>query len=135
MPRGARAADAVARAGGMTAGADPVGVNLAAPLVDGDEIAVPKVGEKLRKLHTARGTRRRHKSKQALSDASMASVDINSADAATLAQLPGIGQRLAERIVEYRRVNGAFASLDELADVAGMTDRRIDAIAPYLVTR
>ena len=58
---------------------------------------------------------------------------MNAADASALASLPGIAPTLAARIVEYRRVNGPFASVDELADVAGMTQRRIDALLPFLV--
>ncbi|HLI97350.1 MAG TPA: helix-hairpin-helix domain-containing protein, partial [Candidatus Baltobacteraceae bacterium] len=56
---------------------------------------------------------------------------VNTADAQTLASIPGIGSTLASRIVEYRRLNGPFASLDELADVAGMTQRRVDAMSGY----
>jgi competence protein ComEA len=57
---------------------------------------------------------------------------LNAADASALASLPGIGSTLAERIVQFRELNGPFASLDELADVAGMTQRRIDAIEPFV---
>lgn len=62
-------------------------------------------------------------------------VDLNGADAAALAQLPGIGPTLAARIVAYRDLNGPFASADELLDVAGITPGRLDRIAPYLVVR
>jgi competence protein ComEA len=61
-----------------------------------------------------------------------APLDLNAADASALASIPGIGPTLASRIVEYRRLNGPFASLDELADVAGMTQRRIDAMSAYV---
>ncbi|HEY6236588.1 MAG TPA: helix-hairpin-helix domain-containing protein, partial [Candidatus Elarobacter sp.] len=64
-----------------------------------------------------------------------AQVDINAADAATLATIPGIGPGLAERIVAFRTSNGAFASVDELLDVSGITDRRLDALLPYVVAR
>ncbi len=62
-------------------------------------------------------------------------VDLNAADAATLATIPGIGPGLAERIVAFRAANGPFASVDELLDVSGITDRRLDAILPYVVAR
>jgi len=62
-------------------------------------------------------------------------VDINAADAATLATIPGIGPGLAERIVAFRQANGPFAAVDELLDVSGITDRRLDAILPYVVAR
>jgi competence protein ComEA len=62
-------------------------------------------------------------------------IDVNTADAETLATIPGIGGGLAERIVAFREQNGPFASVDELLDVAGITDRRLEAILPYVVAR
>lgn len=122
----ARVQDAVQRAGGLRADADPLAVNLAARVSDGEEIAVVRIGDATPKpLRRARRTRKR-------AVAPLSPVDLNSADAAALASLPGVGATLAERIVDYRRLNGAFASVDELADVAGMTQRRVDALAPYL---
>jgi len=62
-------------------------------------------------------------------------IDINAADASQLEQLPGIGPSLAERIVTFRDVNGPYHSTDELLDVSGMTDKRLDAISAYVVVR
>lgn len=127
LAQGARVQDAIRRAGGLRADADPLAVNLAARVSDGEEIAVARTGEATpRPAHYAARTRRPRKTA-----APAASVDLNSADASALASLPGVGDTLAARIVEYRRLNGPFASLDELLDVAGMTQRRIDALAPY----
>lgn len=122
----ARVNDAIERAGGMLPAADPAAVNLAERVHDGAEIRVPRTGEST--PAPAHRTRTR-KAKAIIPDAT---VDLNEADAQTLGSLPGIGGTLAARIVEYRDVNGPFASLDELADVAGMTQRRIDAVTPYL---
>ncbi|HEY8313480.1 MAG TPA: helix-hairpin-helix domain-containing protein [Candidatus Baltobacteraceae bacterium] len=123
----ARAMDAVSRAGGFTGAADRVGVNLAEHLVDGQELAVPKIGES---LATQRPRSRRVSKRGAIPTAS---IDLNAAGAQALAQLPGIGPTLAQRIVDYRDLNGRFASLDELADVSGMTDRRIQEVAPFIL--
>ena len=60
------------------------------------------------------------------------SVDVNAADAAELAAVPGIGRAIAARIVELREREGAFTSLDELLDVAGMTQTRLERARPYL---
>lgn len=125
LAAGARIQDALERAGGLRADADPVAVNLAQRVSDGEEIAVPRRGEA-----TPRPARRRTSRKAAAPMA--AAVDLNGADASALASLPGVGQTLAQRIVEYRSLNGPFASIDELADVAGMTQRRIDALVPYI---
>lgn len=129
LPPGSRAFAAVKLAGGMRGDADPAGVNLAEIVADGEEIAVPVAGT-ARPRSRASGSRKHAvKSKQ---HAPLAQIDLNGADAASLMQLPGVGKPLAERIVRFREVNGPFVSLDELADVSGMTPRRIDAVTPFL---
>lgn len=122
---GDRINDAVERAGGLRADADPAAVNLAERVSDGEEIHVLRMGE------TAPAPARRSKRKTA-SLPPVQALDLNGADAQSLAAIPGIGPTLAARIVAYRRLNGPFGSLDELADVAGMTQRRIDAMAAYV---
>ena len=121
----ARVQDAVERAGGLRADADAVSVNLAQRVSDGEEIAVPRRGETALRPARARAARK-------TAAVPTAPIDLNAADVSALASLPGIGSTLAARIVEYRRLNGPFASIDELADVAGMTQRRIDTLMPYL---
>ena len=56
------------------------------------------------------------------------SIDINAAAATELEAVPGIGPALAARIVAYREENGPFTSLDEVADVAGITPRIADEL-------
>jgi len=153
LAAGARAGDAVNRAGGLTRDADSVAVNLAAHVADGDEIAVPRIGETAPAPATdhhrrGRGMKpsghrsRRHRAPREAdggtfdaSDAPPVPIDLNSADAATLATIPGIGETLAERIVDFRTANGPFATVDALADVSGITATRFDAIAAYLTVR
>jgi competence protein ComEA len=140
---GMRAADALARAGGPKPDADLVAVNLAAPLEDGAEIAVPKIGESTvgsrrasgahkRATHSVRGHRRGRPSEPTLEPRS---VDLNSAGESELETLPGIGPALAERIVAYRESNGPFAAVDELADISGMTPRIQEEIADFVIVR
>jgi competence protein ComEA len=141
----ARAQEALAKAGGPTHDADLVAVNLAAHVADGDEIAVPHQGEvrtapSARSAHrpssaAARRTRRRPRRNERSADGAAAGapiVDINAADARALAELPGIGPTLAERIVEFRSLNGPFASVDGLADVAGITPQRLEILTPLV---
>ena len=129
---GDRYAQAVALAGGFGASAQAGGVNLAARAADGEEIYVPAAGEAARtrthepRLHEPRT--RRHRA----SPPPDGSVDVNTADAAALAAVPGIGRAVGSRIVELREREGNFASLDELLDVAGMTQSRLERARPYL---
>jgi competence protein ComEA len=136
----ARAKDALAKAGGPAHDADLVAVNLAAHVADGDEIAVPHQGE-ARSASTARsehrrrstgGTHRARRRPRRSAVANAPTVDLNTADESTLAELPGIGPTLAERIVQFRTLNGPFASVDGLADVAGITPQRLDTLMPLL---
>ncbi len=60
-------------------------------------------------------------------------IDVNSAEEAQLDLLPGIGPRLAARIVEERRTEGAFASVDELVRVVGLGPRLVERLRPYAV--
>lgn len=110
----------------MGPGADPVAVNLAARVADGDEIVVPRIGEA-----TPRPRGRTPRSRRVPTPAP-ASVGLNDADAAALARVPGLGPALAARIVAFRETNGPFANLDELLDVNGMTPARLDRASAYL---
>jgi competence protein ComEA len=145
LPSGSRSEAAIRAAGGLRSSADAVAVNLAAPLEDGEEIAVPAHGEIApggsgsrrsgrerrlgrhheRRLHGAASGRHR------VRKAPDQPVDLNSADAAALETLPGIGPGLAARIVEFRDANGPFASLDDLLDVTGTSPRLIEELQPY----
>lgn len=132
LKEGSRVNDAVRLAGGLAADADAAATNLAARVRDGDEIHVARLGEKTAKAPRSRNaaTPSRSRRKHA---AEAAALDVNHADAAALATLPGIGPALADRIVAFRALNGPFASPDDLADVAGMTTAKIDAVTPYLL--
>jgi competence protein ComEA len=105
---GSRVADAIDLAGGMVLSADPASINLARPVIDGEQIYVPVVGE-------APSSRK---------------VNLNRADASELDALPGIGPVLAERIVADREANGPFASVDDLARVSGVGASVVEQIAP-----
>jgi competence protein ComEA len=123
---GDRNAQAVALAGGFTAGAEPGGVNLAQRAGDGDEILVPAAGETRARFVGHRA--RRHSAPPPPAG----SVDVNASGAAELGAIPVIGRAIAARIVELRRREGNFASLDELLDVSGMTATRLERARPYL---
>ena len=104
---GARAIDAIAAAGGATDRADESGVNLAAPVADGQQLTVP-----------TRGVAAAVPSGAAPS--SGAKVSLTSATAEQLETLPRIGPALAARILAYRAAHGGFRSVTELQQVGGI---------------
>jgi len=59
-------------------------------------------------------------------------VNINTADEAGLATLPGVGEKTAAAIISYRKENGKFMSIDDLAGVKGIGDKKLARIRPYL---
>ena len=62
-------------------------------------------------------------------------IDVNSADEAQLDLLPGIGPRLATRIVQQRRSEGPFTFVDDLERVSGLGPRIIERLRPYAVAQ
>jgi competence ComEA-like helix-hairpin-helix protein len=62
-------------------------------------------------------------------------VDLNRADAAVLAELPSVGPGLAARIIEYRRENGPFRSIEALHEVKGIGPKTFEAIRPHVFVK
>ncbi len=116
---GSRVIDAVQAAGGLAADANPDAVNLAALITDGERVYVPAVGEMLAPVVTVSG-------------GGVATeawpININSADATRLEDLPGVGPATAALIITYRDQHGPFASVEQLADVRGIGPAKLDAI-------
>lgn len=115
---GARVIDAIDAAGGARPGAELAALNLAAPLVDGTQILVPKQGE-AGVAPVASG---------AAPGSVGALVNINTASATELETLPGIGEVIAQRIVDHRTANGPFTSVEQLLDVSGIGDAILGSI-------
>ena len=109
LDAGARVADAVAAAGGAADGADLDAINLARVVVDGEQVRVPLMGEAASVGDVVGGA-----------VGVDGQVNINTADAAMLERLPGVGPVLAARIAAYRASHGPFASVDALDDVTGV---------------
>jgi competence ComEA-like helix-hairpin-helix protein len=59
-------------------------------------------------------------------------VDINKADWPELATLPGVGRKMAERIVQSREESGPYSDLDDLRRVRGIGARTMETLRPYL---
>jgi competence protein ComEA len=118
LPAGSRVVDAIAAARGPTDEADLGGVNLARVVVDGEQLYVPRIGEVPPPGAGA--------ASGAGAGTGAGLVNINTADAAALETLPGIGPALASRIIAWRDANGAFRAIDELLAVSGIGQKTLD---------
>jgi competence protein ComEA len=121
VPAASRVAAAVARAGGPTRRAELAGVNLAAPVEDGQQVVVPLAGTVPGAVGPA-STAASPEVKPSLGTATVEQLD----------EIDGIGPTLAERIVEYRTENGGFGSLDELQEVDGIGEKRFETLREAL---
>jgi comEA protein len=61
-------------------------------------------------------------------------INLNSATAEQLTAVPGIGEKLASRIVEYRQKNGSFKNVQELMNVKGVGEKSFGKLEPFLST-
>lgn len=59
-------------------------------------------------------------------------INVNTADAVTLEQIKGIGPSKAKAIVEYRKANGPFASVDDLTKVPGIGEKSLASLKPQV---
>lgn len=114
LPESARVLDAVEAAGGFLPDADQEGLNLAAPLMDGQQVRV----------------RRQSETTQSTEDTGK--ININTADAAELEKLPGIGPAKARAIVEHREKNGLFRRIEDLSAVSGIGEKTVEALREYV---
>ena len=114
VPAGSRVADAVAAAGGLLATADSTGLNLAAPVLDGQQVVVRHAGEVGQSLDTGQ-------------------VRLNTATLADLEAISGVGPVLAARIVEYREANGPYTTIEDLLDVPGIGESKLAAMRDDVV--
>lgn len=117
LPSGARVTDAVAAAGGVSRGASIGGLNLARRLIDGEQIVV---GAKQPAAIPG----------SPVVDPANAVLDLNSATPEQLEQLPGVGEVLAARIVEFRTSRGGFTTVDQLREVSGIGPKTFEEIKP-----
>lgn len=155
LPPGSRVYNAIKAAGGAASSADQDAINLAEPLTDGEKVYVPRRNETALPVgagntlgHTSSTSsapalktaeHESHGRKQngfggsdKLTSPSEGTVDINTATAGQLERLPSIGPAMADRILDYRKQNGKFRTLDDLREVGGIGDKKLARLAPFV---
>ena len=129
VPSGARVADVLDAAGGVTTDADLDRVNLAAPVADGQRLYVPRLGEAAIPVPIGPSDGAGGSGGAGDGTSSTAGpVDLNRATESELDVLPGVGPATAAAIVAHRGANGPFSRVDDLLEVRGIGPAKLEAL-------
>ena len=138
LPPGSRVQAALAAAGGLSPQADAHRINRAAKLHDGQKLYVLSQGESAPPLAASNGQGCEGQSCTSADGADASSdaegqglVNINTANATQLTQLPGVGPAIAQKIIDYRTANGPFTSVDDLTKVPGIGAAKLAQIKSH----
>ena len=115
LPAGSRVTDAVERAGGPTGEAAVDGINLAAPLADGQQVVVPGAG-----------------AQDGATAAGEGPISLGTATVEELDTIEGIGPVTAQNIVDYREEQGGLSSVEELDEISGIGPATMEALRSAL---
>ena len=140
LEQNCRVSDAIEKAGGLKEDADISNINLAEILEDGTKIYIPKKGELEQNTPTDNSniqgsqTQMSNSSKTYNKSTSSKStiVNINTASQTELETLPGIGPSTALKIINYRKENGKFKTIDDIKKVSGIGDAKFEKIKSYI---
>ncbi len=137
LKNGARIDELIKAAGGLKANAQLRNINRAVMLKDQDKVHVPYKGEKDDEVASA-GMQSSSTTSSAGTEASSSSADnnekinLNTASAADLQKLDGIGEKKAEQIIAYREQKGQFKKIEDLMQVSGIGEKTFAALKDKL---
>lgn len=123
LKSGDRVTDAVNLAGGLKKDADLDKINLAKKLSDEEKIYIPKIGEEDIDVEMSDFDN---------SDDAKGKININTCTKEELLSLPGIGDVIAGRIVEYREQN-SFKAIEDIKNVSGIGDSKFESIKELII--
>lgn len=125
MEKGKRLIDAVEECGGLTEEADLNKINLSLVLEEEGHYIIPKIGEVQEVTNT---------NFSEVGSIKSLKININTATKDELKSLPGIGDVLADRIIEKRGSIGRFNSIEDIKGVSGIGDKKYDDIKDKIST-
>ena len=118
VPEGSRLNDIIERAGGLLDDADLDAINRAENVQDGQKLYIPQNGEESPNVA----------GQESQTASSGGKININRADSTELQQINGVGPATAEKIIEYRKVNGRFNSIEDIQNVSGIGEKTFEKI-------
>lgn len=132
LSNGARVMDAIESAGGLTNEADEDQLNLALLLSDQMVIVVPNINQTLEEEYSMVN----HFANEIDEDPhNELKININVADVAELTLLPGIGEKKAQAIIDYREENGSYQTIEDLMNVSGIGQKTFDKLSSMISVR
>lgn len=129
LESGSRVIDVVNKAGGLTSEADLDRINLARKVADEEKIYIPRIGEDIDENKEEIQTVQDSGSEEGNSGGK---ININTASKEEIMTLPGIGEVLATRIIEYRE-NNKFATIEDIKNVSGIGDKKFEGIKDLII--
>ncbi len=128
VKEGTRVFEALQEAGGTTQEADLQTLNLAQPVYDGQKIVVPHKMVEEPAQNRFSSNLAQFVPMNTPSSASSHLVNVNTASLEELVALPGIGETIAQRIIEYRTLHGPFRSPQDLLNIKGIGSKKLEQI-------
>lgn len=138
LKEGSRIIDAINKCGGQTEEADLSKINLAYVLDDGSQIYIPRIKEDIQNttiMKTEAGENVIVNNVTQGEDEKSIKVNLNTATLEKLMTLPGVGESTAQKIIEYRNQNKKFNSVDELKNVSGIGEAKLNALKEYVYVK
>lgn len=126
--QGARIADIIEAAGGLTLDANIEKVNLAYKVQDGQKIYIPSINDEILTEIVSSKSGENVIIEDKIEETSSGIININTASQTELEKLTGIGPSTAIKIIEYREKNGKFVTIEDLKNITGIGDAKFDAI-------
>ncbi len=137
IKEGSRIADAVDAANGFSEDADISQINLAYQLEDGQKIYIPRINDE--KINgEEKVLQKEYVTDEAGDDIIIEDetsnikskenekININTADQSGLEEIPGVGEATAQKIIEYRELNGKFKTIEDIKNVSGIGDSKFE---------
>lgn len=134
LTKGARIEDAIEAAGGAKKQANLKVINLAHCVEDEERIYVPNINEKEPEIEYVSKEGGSEREDKTIKQENI-KVNINTGGTEELKKLPGVGDSLAQRIIDYRKENGNFKTAEDLKNVSGIGDKKFESMKKFIVLK